>query len=366
MGQAVMSIPALTLERVSLRIGAFALKDITFSLNAGQTFVILGPSGAGKSVLLETIAGFYRPDSGRICIAGRDVTQATPETRRIGFMFQDYALFPHLTVAQNIKFGLRFQRSDSVSEKNLRMRDLLARLDLDKIAERKPINLSGGEKQRVALARALATKPELFLFDEPLSALDAHARDALREELKALLHELGITTIYVTHDQTEALILADRIAVIRDGVFLQTGDPAEIFNAPVDEFVAKFVGIDNVMVGKVASTQTGFSEIELATGHKLEAIDNGATTSSRVLVCIRPEDVALTHYVPTGSDIRNRFNARVVSIEPLGPVLRICLNCGFPLIAYVTRQSFLELGIAPGEDIYAILKAAAIHLIRQS
>jgi molybdenum ABC transporter ATP-binding protein len=358
-----MSFPALSLERVSLALGAFALRDISFSLEMGQVFVILGPSGSGKTMLLETIAGFYKPDSGRIRIGDRDVTQATPETRRIGFMFQDYALFPHLTVAQNINFGLRFRRKDSGSAGNSRIRDLLAQLGLERIAERKPTNLSGGEKQRVALARALAAEPALFLFDEPLSALDASTRDTLRGELKTLLCELGITTIYVTHDLTEALIFADRIAVIRDGALLQVGAPADIFNAPVNEFVAKFVGTDNVIEGRVLSTHDGISEIELATGQIVEAADNGATRSSRVLACIRPEDVVLTCAAPTNSGARNRFSARIVNIEALGPVLKIHLDCGFPLSVYLTRQSFLELGIAKGGQICASIKASVIHLI---
>lgn len=358
-----MSVPALTLEWVSMRLGAFALRDISFSLETGQVFVILGPSGAGKSMLLETIAGFYKPDSGRIFIGGRDVTQATPEARRIGFMFQDYALFPHLTVAQNINFGLRKWRRNTYGEGNTRIRDLLARLGLEKIAERKPTNLSGGEKQRVALARALAAESALFLFDEPLSALDTSTRDILRDDLKTLLRELGITTIYVTHDQTEALILADRMAVIRDGTLLQVGNPAEIFQTPVDEFVARFVGVDNIIEGRVLSTYDGVLEIELAPGQILEAIVDGSTRSSRVLACIRPEDVSLEHAAPGESGIRNRFSARIVKIEALGPMLKIRLDCGFPLSAYLTRQPFLELNIALGKQIYAKVKAASVHLI---
>jgi molybdopterin-binding protein len=358
-----MNVPALALERVSLHLGEFALKDISISLETGRIFVILGPSGAGKSVLLETIAGFNRPDSGRILIGGRDVTTASPESRRIGFMFQDYALFPHLTVKQNIGFGLRGQRTGSGSAGDSRIRDVLSRLGLENIALRKPANLSGGEKQRVALARALATEPELFLFDEPLSALDANTRDRLRDELKTLLHDLGIATVYVTHDQTEALILADRMAVIRNGAFLQVGDPADVFNAPADEFVARFVGVENIIEGRVVSTRNGILEVELATGQILDATAGDIPRSSRVLACIRPEDVILSSAAPAEPDVRNRFSARIVNIEALGPVLKIRLDCGFPLSAYLTRQSFLELGITAGELVCANVKASAVHLI---
>ncbi|MEJ2658360.1 MAG: ABC transporter ATP-binding protein [Desulfobacterales bacterium] len=361
-----MSVPALILDRVSLHLGAFALHGISFSIEMGQVFVILGPSGAGKSVLLETIAGFNRPDSGRIFIGGRDVTHASPETRRIGFMFQDYALFPHLTVERNIGFGLRGRQSNSGGKGNSRMSALLGRLGLEKISRRKPTNLSGGEKQRVALARALASEPELFLFDEPLSALDVNTKDRLRNDLKTLLRDLGIATIYVTHDQTEALILADRMAVIRDGALLQVGDPAEIFNAPADEFVARFVGVENIIDGRVVSKHDGISEIELENGRILVAADNGAARSSHVSACIRPEDVTLTSDPPAESGgARNHFSARIVNIEARGPVLKIHLDCGFHLSAYLTRQSFLELGITKGEKIYAGVKAMAVHLIER-
>jgi molybdate/tungstate transport system ATP-binding protein len=358
-----MSEPALTLQQVSLRRGAFALRDISFSLEPGQFFVILGPSGAGKSVLLETIAGFHRPDTGRIVINGRDVTMVPPERRHIGFMFQDYALFPHLTVAQNINFGLRFGGAGPGDHAKSRVGKLLALLGLDKLADRKPANLSGGEKQRVALARALAAKPELFLFDEPLSALDAIARDTLREELRGLLRKLGIATIYVTHDQTEALILADRMAVIREGALLQVGDPTEVFQRPVDEFVARFVGVDNVMEGRVLSNRDGVAEIELSGGQVLDVADRGAARLTRVLACIRPEDVILMGASPEESGVRNVFRAETVKVETLGPLLKITLDCGFLLSAYLTRQSFLQLGITPGMQVDVRVKATAVHLI---
>jgi molybdopterin-binding protein len=358
-----VTIPALVVEHVSLRLDAFAIRNISFALDPGQVFVILGPSGAGKSVLLETIAGFHWPESGRIQIAGRDVTHAAPETRRIGLMFQDYALFPHLTVAQNINFGFRFRPNSSRQARHPGMEDLLARLDLEGLAKRKPETLSGGEKQRVALARALAMEPVLFLFDEPLSALDARTRGTLREELRTFLRELGIAAIYVTHDQTEALTLAHKIAVIRDGELLQIGTPPEIFNAPVNEFVASFVGVENVIEGHVLSTHAGIATIALTPEQKLEAVESGAALSPLVLACIRPEDVALQRTKPIGSSVRNQFRGRIVSVEALGPLLKIKLDCGFLLVAYVTKQSYLDLDLTPGTQVVASVKATAVHLI---
>lgn len=346
---------AVALKRISLSLGAFALRDVSFALDSDEIFVILGPSGAGKSVLLETIAGFYHPDSGTIKIGGRDMTTAPPEARRIGFMFQDYALFPHLTVAQNVRFACR--NGDSA-----RSHDLLARLGIAPLANRHPANLSGGEKQRVALARALAMNPALFLFDEPLSALDAPTRDALRDELKSLLRHLGLPAIYVTHDQAEALVLADKMAILRNGELLQVGTPSEIFNAPVNEFVANFVGIETVLEGRTLEVSDG--DVRVALG-ACEIHAAAESASRRVLVCIRPEDVALSHNSRANSSARNQFNARVVEITALAHLFKITLDCGFPLVAYITKQSYLELNIARGAHVVASVKATVIHLINQ-
>ncbi len=345
----------IAVKNVSLNLGAFALRDISFVFDSGETFVILGPSGAGKSVLLETLAGFYHPDAGRIEIGERDVTAMPPEARRIGFMFQDYALFPHLTVTQNVQFP---QRADPA-----RVRELLARLGLEHLADRKPVNLSGGEKQRVALARALAMDPVLFLFDEPLSALDARTRDTLREELKTLLRQLGVPAIYVTHDQAEALILADRIAVLRDGQLQQTGTPAEVFNTPANEFVANFVGVETILPGQIIAASDGI--VSVAVGDKtLQVLDHGAGSAARpVLVCIRPEDVALSCHAPSGSGMRNQFTARVAAVATRGPLFKITLDAGFPLVAYATKQLYLDLKLFPGASVIASIHAAAIHLI---
>jgi len=344
----------IAVKNVSLNLGAFALRDISLTFDLGETFVILGPSGAGKSVLLETLAGFYHPDRGRIEIGDRDVTTMPPEARRIGFMFQDYALFPHLTVAQNIQFP---QRADPV-----RVGQLLARFGLEHLTDRKPVNLSGGEKQRVALARALAMDPMLFLFDEPFSALDARTRDTLRGELKTLLHQLGIPAIFVTHDQAEALMLADRIAVLRDGQLQQTGTPAEVFNAPANEFVANFVGVETLLPGQIVAASDGI--VSVSVGNKtLRVADRGVRGAMSVLACIRPEDVALAHRTSSDSGTNNQFAVRVVSVSTFGPFFKITLDAGFPLVAYTTKQLYLDLELSPGASVIASIDATAIHLI---
>jgi ABC-type Fe3+/spermidine/putrescine transport system ATPase subunit len=223
---------------LSVVLPRFSLQGVSLALEQGQTLVLLGPSGSGKSVMLETIAGFHLPAKGRIELSGREITSLPPEERGLGFMFQDYALFPHLTVERNIAFGLRRN-----PEADRHVEHVMKLLGVRHLIGRRPSSLSGGEKQRVALARALATEPQLFLFDEPLSALDARMREELREELRVLLRTLNATSVYVTHDRLEARALADVIAIIQDGAIRQVGSPQDVFSAPVDAWVAKFVGM---------------------------------------------------------------------------------------------------------------------------
>jgi peptide/nickel transport system ATP-binding protein len=216
-------------EHLSLRLGAFALEDVGFTLGGGETLVILGPSGAGKSTLLETLAGFYRPDCGRICIDGRDVSGALPEARRIGFMFQDYALFPHLTVAQNIQFGMR--RADAE-----RTRALLSRFGLSQLAQRRPHQLSGGEQQRTALARALALDPEVIICDEAVSALDVLVQAQVLNLLADLQANLGLTYLFITHDLAVVRQIADHVCVMEKGRLVETGSTDDVFESPQQDY----------------------------------------------------------------------------------------------------------------------------------
>lgn len=371
MNRAAMSGAGLELEGITLGLGAFSLSGIELAVGAGELFVLLGPSGAGKTVLLETIAGFHRPDSGTIRLGGRDITEEALERRRVAFMFQDYALFPHLTVRGNIAFGLSGKGAGASAS---RTRELQTRLGLDAILDRKPAGLSGGEKQRVALARALAAEPELFLFDEPLSALDAHTREGLRDELKRFLRELGIPAIFVTHDQTETQVLADRLAIIREGRVVQVGTPAGIFNAPADEFVARFVGMENVIPGRVLAVVPEGAEIEVNGGRKIQAVAFASGTGREVFVCVRPEDLTLASkarpipepmVAPVASKHSNRFEGLVTSIEAFGPVLNIGIDCGFQLSAYLTRQAFFDLGLRTGDRVLVAFRAEAVHVIER-
>ncbi|RLC33920.1 MAG: ABC transporter [Deltaproteobacteria bacterium] len=236
----------LRLDDIVVRLGDFCLNSVSLSITKGEYLVLLGPTGTGKTVLLETIAGIHRPRKGRIWINGRDVTRQPPEKRGLGIVYQDYALFPHLNVEQNIAFGLR---STGMSERqSLRtMEDLVRFLDIGHLLKRRPAQLSGGEQQRVALARALVMKPFLLLLDEPLSALDRASRDRLRHELKRIHREIGVTILHITHDLEEALFLADRMAIMENGSILQHDRPEAVFARPNSRAVAKIAGIRNLL-----------------------------------------------------------------------------------------------------------------------
>ena len=234
-------------------MGSFHLGDINLGVGSGEIVVIFGPNGAGKSVLLETIAGFHRPDSGRIAIGDRDVTRLPPERRNLGFMVQNFGLFPHLTVAGNVALALRARGGRTGGGGDPIPADLpglLGFFGVTHLAERRPAQLSPGEKQRTALARALASRPDLFLLDEPFSALDARTRESLRAELETFLRRTRIPALFVTHDLTEALALADRIVLMRDGAVVQAGAPAEIMRRPAGKFAAALMGIENILAAK--------------------------------------------------------------------------------------------------------------------
>ena len=255
----------------------FSLKDINLEVKKGEYFVILGPTGAGKTLLLETIAGFYFPDSGGVWIEGQNVTNLPAERRGIGFIYQDYSLFPHLTVEENIEFGLKLRKSASQDTNRKRVKEIMDWLCISHLAHRYPATLSGGEQQKVAIARAIATEPSILLLDEPLAALDRRTSDYLREELKRVKLKSGIIMVHVTHDHTEAMVLADRIAVMMNGRIMQVGTPYEIFNKPQNEEIADFVGVENILSGVVRANNNGVAEIEVDLGdysHNIFAVSN--------------------------------------------------------------------------------------------
>jgi putative spermidine/putrescine transport system ATP-binding protein len=276
------------------------------------------------------IAGFETPSSGRIVIGGRDVTNLRPNQRNIGMVFQAYALFPNLTVAQNIGFGLRVAGA-SRADIDRRVAEMLAMIGLPQMADRYPYQLSGGQQQRIALARALAPKPKLLLLDEPLSALDAKVRVSLREEIRSIKKELGITTVFVTHDQEEALSISDRIAVMYGGKAEQVGTPFEVYNRPATTFVANFVGTLNVLEGTVADASTGkvrVADQEVALKGRL----NGSRTGDTLSLALRPEAIALGPR--PGHD--SKLAGQISDVHFLGSVIRVRVGVGGAVVSLDT------------------------------
>lgn len=270
-----------------------AIHEVSFGVERGEFFTLLGPSGSGKSTILRLIAGFELPDSGEIFLKGAGLGTTPPYRRPVNTVFQHYALFPHLSVFENVAFGLRMQRL-SASEIRRRVEDALGMVQMDAAAARQPHQLSGGEQQRVALARALVNRPELLLLDEPLGSLDLKLRQQMQAELKSLQHQIGITFLYVTHDQQEALALSDRVAVMDRGRILQVGTPREIYERPSSRFVAEFVGQVTFLSGYVRSAGEGFVEV-IVNGVPLQRVPASASVAvgSRVLLLLRPEWVRL-------------------------------------------------------------------------
>ncbi len=305
----------LRISALHKRFGQHAvLKGLDLGIGKGEFVCLLGPSGCGKTTLLRQIAGLDQPDAGTIFMQGRDITRLPPSRRDYGIVFQSYALFPNLTAAENIAYGLRGRREDRAR----RVRELLALIDLESIEHRYPAQLSGGQQQRVALARALATSPSLLLLDEPLSALDARVREHLRGEIKALQEKLGITTIMVTHDQEEALLMADRVVVMNGGAIEQVGSALDVYREPASRFVADFVGQANWL----AATVSGPGRVSLGSGDIMVAALPPLASAAKVELFLRPEDVTLHAHWPATPDA---VLADIVKLELLGPIYRVHL-----------------------------------------
>ena len=356
----------IAVEGLSLTLGAFRLDGIDFAASRGEILVILGPNGSGKSVTLETIAGFHRPDSGRVRIAGRDVTALPPERRKIGFVVQNFGLFPHLDVEANVAIARRRDNGGRGTSARPLPGDpaaLLGHFGVAHLARRLPADLSPGEKQRVALARAVAGAPDLFLFDEPFSALDAQTRAELRDELRSFLRELSIPAIFVTHDHIEALTLADQIVVLRGGAMLQRGSAAEVFQRPASSAVARFIGVENILDGRIAEIGGGIAVIAVGAQTLHAAAPAGVGTAVRL--CIRAEDVAIVPSAEarTAAPKPNRLNGKIVGLRCLGALVCLEIDAGFPLKSYLLGPQARAMNLGVGDRVVAQIAEHAIHLM---
>ncbi len=290
---------SVRVEKVSKRFGQTpALQGVSLEIEPGELFFLLGPSGCGKTTLLRSIAGFYVPEEGRIFFGEEDVTRQEVHKRQTGMMFQSYALWPHMSVADNVAFGLRQRKLKNVEIRE-RVSEALASVRMEAFANRKPNQLSGGQQQRVALARALVVRPRCLLLDEPLSNLDAKLRLEMRSEIRRVCKEYALTTIYVTHDQKEALSVADRMAILKDGTLLQVGTPSEIYRRPLSRFVAEFIGETNFIEGTVVRSGAGMVSVQCNLG-ELQGVaadpDSDYPEGASVIVSIRPECLRLDPY----------------------------------------------------------------------
>ncbi|MFN8060699.1 MAG: ABC transporter ATP-binding protein [Vicinamibacterales bacterium] len=358
----------MSLRRISLAKGPTRiLHDVDLDVCAGELMVVVGPSGCGKSTLLRLVAGLERPSSGEIWIAGRRVDGLRPVERRVAMVFQSYALYPHMTVGQNMAFGLRLEgrTRDAV---DARVRESASLLRIEELLDRKPASLSGGQRQRVAIGRAIVRSPDVFLFDEPLSNLDASLRGDMRLELARLHRELGATTLYVTHDQLEAMTLGSRIVVMRAGRVEQVGVPLEVYHAPRNRFVAEFIGSPrmNVVPGRIVSRSPGRATVDLA-GVRLEVglDDTGLGDGAAVDVGVRPERVALeprSGLAGSGAaSSRACLPGEVQAVEHLGNMSLVHASTEAGLVAAMTGAD------APwriGDGVSVCLAAGDCHLFR--
>jgi len=346
----------IEVKDLSVDLGGFLLRDITLDVKDGEYYMILGPTGAGKTVLLESIAGLYPIRGGQIWLNGREITNLEPEKRGIGMVYQDYVLFPHLSVKENVVFGLRLRRLPR-HEIEATLDWLTELLGISHLLERKPDTLSGGESQKVALARALSVKPEVLLLDEPLSALDPETREDIQHELRRVHERLGLTVIHVTHDFEEAVALGDRIAVIGEGRIMQVGTSEQVFRQPNSEFVARFAMSRNIFSGEVRDGDDECAVIEVGE----VGIAVATELRGRYHASIRPEDILISPE-PLKSSARNSLRGTISRVDDRGSTLLLTVSVPPEFICLVTRRSFEEMELSEGKEVYLTFKASAVHV----
>ena len=349
----------IQLVSLTKRFVEVAVDDIDLTVPSGEFFSLLGPSGCGKTTTLRLIAGFEQPTSGRVLLDDVDVTMVPPNKRNVNTVFQSYALFPFLTVFDNVAFGLRNRKLDK-KELQTRVHEAIELVHLGSFIKRRPGQLSGGQQQRVALARALVLNPAVLLLDEPLGALDAKLRRSLKVELKALQERVGITFLYVTHDQEEALTMSDRVAVMRNGKIVQIGDPHEIYEEPADTYVADFLGVSNLMQVEVVERQAAQCQVRL--GESALTVEQGTADGLGKAYCvIRPERVRIE---PFGSPGPNRVPAMVERLVYVGSATQVMLRLApGELLQALVQNDGSHTQLAQGTPVHTFLAPDALRVL---
>ncbi|AWB10593.1 iron(III)/molybdate/tungstate transport system ATP-binding protein [Thermodesulfobium acidiphilum] len=358
----------LKVNGLQVKIGNFILDNISFELNEGQIITILGPSGSGKTILLESIAGFHTLNKGKIYLENKDISILPVEKREIGFMFQDYALFPHWTVRENILSSFKFNKG--YKKININPEKIIKMLHIEDLLDRYPINLSGGERQRVALARSLVANPKMFLFDEPMSALDARTRENLRDELLSILKNLSLSAIYVTHDHIEAFTLGDLVGIINKGKLVQIGERNKIFRNPNSIFVADFIGIENLFSAKIQLVKKVSPELYfIIAKHKQIEFKifskEQFSTNDEVFLSIRSEDISfLDESEEKNDNFKNIIILEVIDIVQIDFFYKIFLGGDVLLKVITLKDSIKKHKINTGKKIKVHIDPEYIHIIK--
>ncbi len=357
----------ISVENLRVELGGASVLDIpSFHLYEKEFVSLIGPNGSGKTTLLLVLNSLLKPVSGRTTYRGVPIVTREETLRyrkKISMVFQEPLLFD-TTVYKNVASGLKIRgmKRNKIHERVMRY---LRWFNIEHLANRSARKLSGGESQRTSLARAFAIEPEVIFLDEPFSALDPPTRHSITDDLEKIVNETGITTVMVTHDQSEALRMSDRIVVMNNGKIVQTGTPSTVMTNPANEFVANFVGMDTILEGTVLRNIEGLMHISVSK-HEIYAVGEWKP-NDKVYCCIRPENVTIDIFDPDAlTSSRNVFRAIILDIGSMGPFLKLSLDCGFPLVSYVTREAFASLGLYEGKEVFASFKAMAVHVISRS